>query len=110
MLGRRHPANNSPDLVTRQDEGPFVRGSRLRVTESQEWSVGHLAETRGITHEEALRWYLNLGRLYEAIRLTAQHVDRERFGCAYRLVRLLDETERHGFGIEEIGDLELIYP
>jgi hypothetical protein len=110
MLGRRHPANNSPDLVTRQDEGPFVRGYRLRVTESQEWSVGHLAETRGITHEEALRWYLNLGRLYEAIRLTAQHMDRERFGCAYRLVRLLDETERHGFGIEEIGDLELIYP
>jgi hypothetical protein len=110
MHGRRHPANHSPDLVTPQDQGPFERGYRLRVTESQEWSIAHLAETRGITPEEAIRWYVNLGQLFEAMRRTAQHMDREGFGCAYRLVRLLDETERHGFRIEEIGDLELIYP
>lgn len=72
MLGRRHPANHSPDLVIPQDVGPFVRGYRLRVTDRQEGAVAHLAETRGITHEDALRWYLNLGVLFAAMRRTAQ--------------------------------------
>jgi transcriptional regulator with XRE-family HTH domain len=110
MLGRRPPANHSPDLVTPQDRGPFVRGYRLRVTEDQEWAIAHLAKTRGITREDAIRWYLNLGRLFAAMRRMAQHMDREGFPEAYRLARLLDETERRGFRIEEVGDLELIYP
>jgi hypothetical protein len=57
-----------------------------------------------------LRWYLNLGRLYQRIRRTAQHVDRQELPDAYHLVRLLDRTELRGFRIEEVGDLELIYP
>lgn len=110
MVGRHHPLNHSPDLVTPQDRGPFVRGYRLRVTERQESQIAYLAETRGISREEAIRWYLNLGRLFEAMRRTAQRMDSAGFPEAYRVVRLLNQTELEGFRIEEVGDLDLIYP
>jgi hypothetical protein len=109
--GRLHPLNHSPDLVELEDSAPTPHEESVALTERQHEGLTDFAARRGVTFGEALRWHINMGLVFRAMRRGAQVEQASAmWASAAHLYRLLDLAELRGLRLEEFDDLEHIYP